>query len=272
MKSPRSSRSAGFTLVELMVSVTIGLLLTVAVAQLFIGSRKSYATTDDMARMQENMRFTYDVLSRTARMAGYMAYGGNSAVDVDGAVGMGIFGLTNLALDGTDGNASLTDVSTPDTLKIAYQGTGDIAGTPDGATTDCLGTPIGTLTTAINIFSVGPDPVTKTPALLCRTSPDGPDVAIITDVENMQILYGEETNGDFTADRYVPRHMVTDIDRVMSLRIALLFRTPNLQVRSTPDTATYKLHGGTLPAKTGPEATRIRRVMTVTVALRNRSP
>jgi type IV pilus assembly protein PilW len=270
MRSPRSGRNLGFTLVELMVAVTIGLLLTIAVAQLFVGSRQSYATTDDMARMQENMRFTHDVLSRTARMAGYMAYPGDSAVDVEDL--KGVFGPTNLALDGTDGNNSLTDVTTPDTLIVSYQGTGDIAGTPDGATTDCQGTPIGTLATATNIYSIGPDPVTSVPALLCRTSPGGTDVAIITDVENMQILYGEETSGDFTADKYVPRNMVSNIDRVVSLRIALLFRTPNLNVRSTPDTTTYQLHGGTLPAKTGAEATRIRRVMTLTVALRNRSP
>jgi type IV pilus assembly protein PilW len=270
MTSHRTRRSAGFTLVELMVALTIGLLLTVAVAQLFIGSRQSYATTDDAARMQENMRFAYDVLSRTARMAGYMAYAGDSAVDVEDL--KGVFGATNLALDGTDGNNSVTDVTTPDTLTVRYQGTGDVAGTPDGATTDCLGAPIGTLATATNIFSVGPDPLTGFPSLLCRTSAAGPDVAIISDVENMQILYGEETSGDFTADRYVPRNMVANIDRVVSLRIALLFRTPNLNVRSTPDTTAYPLHGGTLPAKTGAEATRIRRVMTLTVALRNRSP
>lgn len=272
MRSHQTRRSDGFTLVELMVAVTIGLLLTVAVAQLFVGSRQSYATTDDVARMQENMRFAHDVLSRTIRMAGYMGYAGGSTVTVEDV--QGIFASPTLALDGTDGNASITNVTTPDTLIVRYQGTGDIAGNPDGATLDCLGTPIGPLAMATNIFSIVTDAAANTAALMCRTSPGGPDVVIVSDVENMQVLYGEETSvfPDFTADRYLPRNMVTDIDRVVSLRIALLFRTPNLNVRSNADTTAYQLHGGTLPAKTGVEATRIRRVLTMTIALRNRSP
>jgi type IV pilus assembly protein PilW len=267
---PRGIR--GFSLVELMVALTIGLLLTIAVAQLFVGSRRSYAATDDVARMQENMRFAHDVLSRTIRMAGYMGYAGASSVKVEDIPG--VFEPPNLALDGTDGNLSITNVTTPDTLVLRYEGTGDFAGNPDGATLDCLGTAIGPLTMSTNIFSIVTDPATNTPALVCRTSPAGPDVVIVSDIENMQVLYGEDISAraDFTADRFVPRNLVTNIDRVLSLRVALLFRTPNTGVRTDPDTATYRLHGGTLPAKTGIEATRIRRVMTMNVALRNRSP
>jgi type IV pilus assembly protein PilW len=267
MRRDPPSRSAGFTLVELMVAVTIGLLLTVAVAQLFVGSRKSYATTDDVSRMQENIRFAHDVLSRTIRMAGYKGYAGNMTVTV--GTDVGIFAPPNLALDGLDGDGgALSAISKPDTLTVRYQGTGDIAGNPDGATLDCLGNPVGPATIVTNTFTIIKDAATDASSLACNDQP------IVADVDNIQVLYGEETSlsGDSSVDRYVPRHLVSNIDRVMSVRIALLFRTPNTGVRSSPDTTTYQLHGGQMPAFTGKDATRIRRVTTTTIALRNRAP
>src|SRR5687767_1850293 len=104
--SPRPNRSGGFTLVELMVAVTIGLLLTVTIAQIFLGSRRTYSTTDDLARMQENMRYAHDVLNRTIRMASYMSYPGNSAVNVEDIVGQ--FPPGSPALNGVDGNSGST--------------------------------------------------------------------------------------------------------------------------------------------------------------------
>ena len=64
-------RERGFTLVEIMVSLTIGLLLTVAIASLFVNSRRTYATTEDLSRMQENIRYTYQELTRAMHLAGY---------------------------------------------------------------------------------------------------------------------------------------------------------------------------------------------------------
>jgi type IV pilus assembly protein PilW len=264
----------GFTLIELMVAVTIGLLLTVAIAQLFIGSRRSYATSDDLSRMQENMRYAHDVLSRTIRMSGYMSAPTRFSVDTDSY--LGVFAAGNNALTGTDGNAgsSLTTVTNPDTLTVRYQGTSDAAGVADGVTVDCTGQPVAADVISTNIFSIVKDVPTNKSSLVCQTVAGGAVTVLVEDVENMQILYGEEKNGDFTADAYVPADLVADMNRVVSLRIALLFRTANLRVRSDPDTNTYKMHGGTVAAPTavGDENTRIRRVMTATIALRNRTP
>ena len=269
MSSHSRRRGAGFTMVELLVAVTIGLLLTVTIAQIFLGSRRTYSTTDDLARMQENMRFAHDVLNRTIRMAGYMSYPANSAVTVEDIVG--VF-ATSPALNGVDGDGGAADkASVPDSITVAYQGTGDSAGKADGVTRDCAGTAVAPGVISTSTFTIGPDPDTKVPSLLCSANGADP-IALVSDVENMQILYGEETSGDFSTDRYGPRNSVGVMDRVMSVRIALLFRTPNLNVRSEPDKAVQKLHGGTVDAPTGEEATRIRRTMTMTIALRNRTP
>jgi type IV pilus assembly protein PilW len=257
--SARSPRERGFTLVELMIAMTIGLLLTILIAQVFLSSRRAYATTDDVSRVQENMRYVHDLLSRTAHMASYMSSPSNFQVAFDSWSGTFV-GAGNTALEGVEGATTTAS----DRITFRYQGT------DDGATFDCLGNTVAANAMATNIFSV--ETVNSVPSLVCRTVSTAPPTVIVSDVDNMQILYGEEINGDFNADRYVPASLVSDMDRVVSVRIALLFRTPNQAVRSERDTSTYNLIGTTLPAFAGAEATRIRRVLTMTLAIRNRSP
>jgi type IV pilus assembly protein PilW len=248
----------GFTLVELLVAVTIGLLLTVLISQVFVSSRRAYATTDDLSRMQENMRYAHDLLGRSIRMASYMSSPSSVPISFDGMIGQ--FDGVLAALDGAEG-ASAGD---PDTLTLRFQGTND------AATVDCVGNPIAAGAIATNIFSVAT--VSGVSSLVCSTAPGGPLTVLVSDVDNMQILYGEEAGSVWNADRYVPRNQVADVNHVMSVRMALLFRTASQNMRTTPDTTAYNLLGTTLPVFTGAEATRIRRVMTVTFALRNRSP
>lgn len=65
------SAQAGFSLVELMVAVTIGFIVIGAVGYLYIGSRGAFRTADNMSRMQESARYAMDTLTRDIRMAGY---------------------------------------------------------------------------------------------------------------------------------------------------------------------------------------------------------
>jgi type IV pilus assembly protein PilW len=98
---------------------------------------------------------------------------------------------------------------------------------------------------------------------------------LIEGVENMQLLYGEDTvGGDKIADTYVTADNVTNWGNVVSVRISLLFRTikPNKQIN--PDTATHIMLGGigTGGATVGPMNDYYRRrVVTATVQIRNKS-
>lgn len=64
-------KQAGLTLVELMVAITIGLIITAAVAQVYVSSRTTYTLEEGMARVQENGRFAMEFLTYDLRMAGY---------------------------------------------------------------------------------------------------------------------------------------------------------------------------------------------------------
>lgn len=111
--------------------------------------------------------------------------------------------------------------------------------------------------------------VNGNPGLFRRRFPQGgagTTQEIIEGVENMQILYGEDTNADGFADLYVAADGVGDWARVVSVKVGLLMRTPG-DARMDPDTATYAILGTTVNPL---DQRRVRRVVTWTLALRNR--
>ncbi|HUF71503.1 MAG TPA: PilW family protein [Gammaproteobacteria bacterium] len=65
-------RQRGVTLVELMVALVLGLLITGGVLQVFAANRASYEFNDGLSRLQENGRFALDTLNFRTRMAGYL--------------------------------------------------------------------------------------------------------------------------------------------------------------------------------------------------------
>lgn len=69
-RAPRRIR--GFTLTELMIATTIGLIVLTAVAQVFATSRATYRATEGLSRLQENARFGMHFLTWDVRMAGFM--------------------------------------------------------------------------------------------------------------------------------------------------------------------------------------------------------
>ncbi len=70
-RSPRDI-ARGVTLVELMVAMVIGLIITFAVVQIFSSSRSAYQLDEGLARSQENGRFAVDFMTRDIREAALM--------------------------------------------------------------------------------------------------------------------------------------------------------------------------------------------------------
>lgn len=64
----------GFSLIELMVALTLGLLLTAGLVQLFSASKVTFNTNDALARVQENGRFALENLKRELREAGTLGF------------------------------------------------------------------------------------------------------------------------------------------------------------------------------------------------------
>jgi prepilin-type N-terminal cleavage/methylation domain-containing protein len=63
---------AGFTLVELMVAMSIFLLILVGIFQVFDPSRNAYQVSERKLDVQQNARVAMDRMARQIRMAGYL--------------------------------------------------------------------------------------------------------------------------------------------------------------------------------------------------------
>ncbi len=84
MKIPFHSfrRQRGLTLIELMVALVLGLVVIGAVVNLFLTNRQTYRTTENLARMQENLRIAYELMARDVREAGATACGATNFANV----------------------------------------------------------------------------------------------------------------------------------------------------------------------------------------------
>jgi len=67
---PGLREQGGFTLVELMISLVLGLLVIAAAGSLFLSNRRVYGSTEAINRIQENQRTAYELLARDLREAG----------------------------------------------------------------------------------------------------------------------------------------------------------------------------------------------------------
>lgn len=64
--------SRGFSLVEVMVALAIGVLLSIGLVQVFSAQRATFAANEGLARVQESSRFAMAFLQRDLRMTGNM--------------------------------------------------------------------------------------------------------------------------------------------------------------------------------------------------------
>lgn len=92
---------------------------------------------------------------------------------------------------------------------------------------------------------------------------------VVEGIENMQILYGEDTNGDITADTYRKADAVADWGKVVSVRVNLLMQTIDDNIAGAKQPYTY--NGGTVVAADVPDR-RLRQVYSTVITLRNRAP
>jgi type IV pilus assembly protein PilW len=67
----RIHRSAGVTLIELMVALAIGSLLMIGAVTVFIQGRTTFRVTESLSRLEENGRFVIDAMEPDVRMAHY---------------------------------------------------------------------------------------------------------------------------------------------------------------------------------------------------------
>lgn len=61
----------GFSLIELMIAMTIGFIVLGGIGYLYLESRQAFRSIDSLSRMQESARYALEIMARDIRMAGY---------------------------------------------------------------------------------------------------------------------------------------------------------------------------------------------------------
>lgn len=334
------AQQRGYTLVELMVAITIGLFLLGGIGMVFVSSKQTYRMQDSLWQLQDNSRFAMEFLIKDLRMAGFRGcsnsaitpvntlnngtdFDYNFTVGVQGFEGAGSswspslptaissanpppaagsdvitlrraqepgIGVTApfmsnnsaaLHVDADNGLSQfdivlVTDCSAAAILQVSGANpgaSGTIAhntgvGTPGNATSD-LGkifrddAEIMKLVTVS--YFIAPGTSVAGSRSLWRKVGVGTPEELAEGVENMQILYGEDTDNDRSVNRYVTADNVTDMNQIMSFKLSFLMATLEDKITSNPQP--YTFNGATVT----PADRKLRRVFSTVVTLRNRT-
>jgi|WetSurMetagenome_2_1015567.scaffolds.fasta_scaffold05989_3 type IV pilus assembly protein PilW len=104
----------GFTLIEILIALLIGLILMGGVISLMLNSKRAYNVQSDLAGLQENARFVVDSVAKDARMAGYRGCSGGLAQAVQGLNNQTISNITS------DISSDVLLISFTDTSRNAF--------------------------------------------------------------------------------------------------------------------------------------------------------
>ncbi len=217
----------GFTLVELMIAILIGLFLVGGLLTLTSAMKRTSGVQGDLAQLHDTERLSLSLMAEVIQSAGYFTFpsppGGTTIATTFPATTVG--GTTWVAaqtISGTDGGSGTTQT---DTVSVRYTSAGG-----DGVL-NCLGATVTGATNWIAKYQV--DGLGN---LQCVLSTNGAAFAapipLASGVQYMQILYGVQTNtaaGTYSVDTYLTATQVTAGNywpNVISVQVTLSFVNP----------------------------------------------
>ncbi|HQU79001.1 MAG TPA: PilW family protein [Azonexus sp.] len=282
------NRAKGFTLIELMVALVIGLLVTLVVLQAYLGGLGTQRAQTDAARAQESSRIAFDLLAHSLRQAGYKN---------PKAPGLGFCDSTTERIATINDPATIsptaatlvgstvTIANNSDAVKVRYFGEGlPVAPfTTDNSIRDCLGNPVAPNVLAEDTFFVAADANNNNePTLFCYTTNAATrgNVPLVAGVESMQILYGDDNDADGIVNRYIHGGSISAPNNIRSVKLSIIARTPGA---SAVDRSAQQINhfgadyssvasGDAGMIFTTPSDGRTRRHTSTTIALRNLCP
>ncbi len=109
MMNHRNIPAGGFTLVELLIAMAVGVIVMAAVMTSFLSQHDSYLVQDNVVVMQQNIRVAMELLTSEIRMAGYNPTGNANAGIVTATAGrLGFTQDLNDDGDTADANEEIT--------------------------------------------------------------------------------------------------------------------------------------------------------------------
>jgi len=222
------ARQAGFTLIELMVALTIGLVIILGFTAAFVNMKVAFVSQDKLTQLQDNERLAMTILTSSLQGAGYFPVGAPPVQTRDGQLLATVDTTFGDMAAGQWLMGKAAGAGQSDSLSTRYAATGT-----DGLM-DCIGTTVAAGSVR-NVFYVN----TATNTLGCKVSVNGgawrTDASgndfypLITDVTGMDVKYGLDNDGDGSVETYLPPASVAAAqwNTVKAVRITLNFVNPN---------------------------------------------
>ena len=238
----RLAEQRGFTLVETLIGLSIGIFLLLGLASVFSQSRQTYNYQLAQAGQQGNERLSAVILTTALEQAGFAPMNAINIVNRSASFpGNGVFGAGE-GIAGTQADHNVTvngvagTVSYPaDTLSVRYWG--------GAAIVDCIGTPVAGNVLATDVFA------TDGVNLTCDRNGAGPQ-AILGDgtailaqqlrVLGMRVSYGLDTNGDDSIDQFQRADNVASWNEVRIAEIELFIQSGQRPPESLSFTVTLE--------------------------------
>jgi prepilin-type N-terminal cleavage/methylation domain-containing protein len=195
-----SHRNRGFTIIELMITMTITSFMILGSVTFLVSARQSNQLQTALSDVNSSGRFGLDQISRDLRMSGYR--------EKDWT-----FGALDVVVSAQHGESA----DGGDSISIAYEGFRDCAFVSVAGGKDTDGDGIDDETWAgmvSNTYQVVDG------NLLCNGQP------VTSGVEEMQVYFGEDTDATASPNRWMaPGTVGLNMERVVSVRVHLLATT-----------------------------------------------
>jgi type IV pilus assembly protein PilW len=217
----------GFTLVELMIAILIGLFLVGGLLTLTSAMKRTSGVQGDLSQLHDTQRASLSLMADVIQSAGFFAYptppGTTTIATVFPSLTIGSTAwLAAQTISGTDGGTGSTQT---DTVSVRYTSAGG-----DGVIS-CIGA-----TTAAAASWVATFKVDGAGNLQCLLATNGTVAAtpiiLVSGVQYMQILYGVQTNigaNTYSVDTYLTATQVAAggfWPNVISVQVTLSFVNP----------------------------------------------
>ncbi len=257
MNAARSLRRArGVTLIELMISIVIGLVVVAAVMVTFVNTGQAGRYEAALNQMNQDAQITLNMLSREVQLAGYVSpansLGTASAMfgcDATKSATVGAIPFVSATVTVEPTCSATVTAPTVSALEVVYEAdTYNTVPKTTGEPTTCdgLAAPVsGAIKIARNRYFVDRAATGGRPELYCASNAAlSAKVPIAENVEEMQVWYGITTAATPSqAIRYakaadVNAQTAGEWNNVMAARICLLMRSAE-PILTGDDTQTY---------------------------------
>jgi type IV pilus assembly protein PilW len=218
-------RLRGFTLIELMIAITVGIFLVGGLLMMVQSTRSTFGAQTQLAQLQDNERLVLTFMTEVIEAAGYFP---------DPETNTNTLVMPVLAPFLTAGQAvyGTYNAATPDDVWIRY------GAKINDDVFNCRGTKnlgVAPFDTFVNRFSVNTANPTN-PVLTCTfsssiTPPGGVPVPLVNGVRDLKILYGIKRNPVDTrscADTYLRADLMSAADwsNVCTVKVTVSFINP----------------------------------------------